>query len=108
MAGVPILGRAQAKLMKYINYPEIHAPKDQEHQPVSTNRLKSTDYVHSLETMGNSLQSKKTAVYGQVSRLHQQLTRLPRKSTELQPEQNQLQHMDLSLHKSHGARVQSL
>ena len=40
--------------MNYISYPEIHVPKDQEHQPVST------DYVHSLETMGNSLQSKTT------------------------------------------------
>ena len=61
MTGVPILGRLQAKLMNYISYPEIHAPKNQEHQPVSANSLKSTDYVHSLETMGNSLQSKKTA-----------------------------------------------
>ena len=54
MTGVPILGRVQAKLMNYISYPEIHAPKNQEHQPVSANSLKSTDYVHSL-------QSKKTA-----------------------------------------------
>ena len=61
MTGVPILGRVQAKLMNYISYPEIHAPKKQEHQPVSANSLKSTDYVHSLETTGNSLQSKKTA-----------------------------------------------
>ena len=60
MTGVPILGRVQAKLVNYISYPETHAPKDQEHQPVSANSLKSTDYVHSLETMGNSLQSKKT------------------------------------------------
>ena len=59
--GVPILDRVQAKLMSYISYPEIHAPKDQEHQPVSANSLKSTDYIHSLETTGNSLQSKKTA-----------------------------------------------
>ena len=61
MTGVPILGRVQAKLMNYISYPEIHAPKNQEHQPVSANSLKSTGYVHSLETMGNSVQSKKTA-----------------------------------------------
>ena len=60
MTGVPILGGVQAKLVNYISYPEIHAPKDQEHQPVSANSLKSTDYVHSIETMGNSLQSKKT------------------------------------------------
>ena len=61
MTGVPILGRVQAKLMNYISYPEIHAPKGQEHPPVSANSLKSTDYVHSLETMDSSLQSKKTA-----------------------------------------------
>ena len=61
MTGVPILGRVQAKLMNYISYPEIHTPKNQEHQPVSANSLQSTDYVYSLETMGNSLQSKKTA-----------------------------------------------
>ena len=60
MTGVPILVRVQAKLMNYISYPEIHAPKDQEHSPVSANSLKSTDYVHSLETMDISLQSKKT------------------------------------------------
>ena len=59
--GVPILGRVQAKLMNYISYPEIHAPENQEHQPVSADSLKSMDYVHSLETMGDSLQSKKTA-----------------------------------------------
>ena len=59
--GVPILGRVQAKLMNYTSYPEIHAPKNQEHQPVSADSLKSTDYVHSLETMADSLQSKKTA-----------------------------------------------
>ena len=46
--------------MNYISYPEIHAPKDREHQPVSANSLKSTGYIHSLETTGNSLQSKKT------------------------------------------------
>ena len=61
MTGVPILGRVQAKLMNYISYPEIHAPKYQEHQPVSADSLKSTDYIHSLEAMEDSLQSKKTA-----------------------------------------------
>ena len=60
MTGVPILGRVQAKLMNCISYPEIYAPKNQEHQPVSANSLKSTDYVHNLETVGDSLQSKKT------------------------------------------------
>ena len=59
--GVPILGRVKAKLMNYISYLEIHAPENQEHQPVSADSLKSTDYVHSVETMGDSLQSKKTA-----------------------------------------------
>ena len=53
--GVPILGRVQAKLMNYISYPEIHAPKNQEHQPVSADSLKSTDYVHSIEAMRGSL-----------------------------------------------------
>ena len=59
--GVPILGRVQVKLMNYISYPEIHAPENQEHRPVSADSLKSTDYVHSLETMEDSLQSMKTA-----------------------------------------------
>ena len=58
--GVPILGRTQAKLMNYISYPEIHAPKDQQQSPVSMNSLKSTDYIYSLETMDSSLQSGKT------------------------------------------------
>ena len=31
--GVPILVRVQAKLMNYISYPEIHAPKGQKHPP---------------------------------------------------------------------------
>ena len=61
MTRIPTLGRVQTKLMNYISYPEIHAPRNQEHQPVSANSLKSTDYVHSLETMGDSLLSKKTA-----------------------------------------------
>ena len=58
--GVPILDRTQAKLMSYISYPEVHAPKDQEQPPVSADSLKSTDYVHSLETTDSSLQSGKT------------------------------------------------
>ena len=52
--GVPILGRTQAKCMNYVSYPEIHVP-------VSQNSLKSTDYVHSLETTQYSLQARKTA-----------------------------------------------
>ena len=43
--------------MNYISYPEVNAPENQEHQPVSVDSLKSTDYVHSLEAMGGSLQS---------------------------------------------------
>ena len=58
--GVPILGRTQAKLMNYISYPEIHAPPGQGQSPVSAVSPKSTDYVHSLETTNNSLQSTKT------------------------------------------------
>ena len=57
---VPILGRTQAKLMNYISYPEIHAPLGQGQSPVSTDSLKSTDYIHSLETTNNNLQSTKT------------------------------------------------
>ena len=56
--GVPILGRAQAKLMNYISYPEIHPPQEQ--SLVSQDSLKSTDYIHSLKTTGHSLQSTKT------------------------------------------------
>ena len=52
---VPILGRSQAKHMNYINYLEIHAPQQQ--PPVSQSSLKSTGYVHSLETVQHSLQS---------------------------------------------------
>ena len=48
-------------LMNYISYPKIHAPAGQGQSPVSTNSLKSTDYIHSLETMNSSLQSGKTA-----------------------------------------------
>ena len=47
--------------MNYISYPEIHAPLGQGQSPVSTDSLKSTDYVHSLETINNSLQSTKPA-----------------------------------------------
>ena len=46
--------------MNYISYPEIHAPKSQEQSPFSADSLKSTHYVHSLETTNSSLQSKKT------------------------------------------------
>ena len=46
--------------MNYISYPEVHAPKSQEQSPVSDS-LKSTDYVYSLETMNNGLQSERTA-----------------------------------------------
>ena len=56
--GVPILGRAQAKLMNYISYPKIHLPQEQ--TLVSQDSLKSTDYVHSLKTTSHSLQSTKT------------------------------------------------
>ena len=94
MTGVPILGRVQVKLMNYISYPEIHAPENKEHQPVSADSLKSTDYIHSLETTGDSLQSKKTA---------QSMDSL--KTT---PATDQAAQEDLSLHKSHGAKVQSL
>ena len=59
--GVPVLGRLQAKLMNYISHPEIHAPQGQEQSPVSTDSLKSADYIHSLKTMNHSLQSIKTA-----------------------------------------------
>ena len=59
--GVPILGRTQAKHMNYISYPEVCAPKSQEQSPVSADSLKSTDYIFSLETTNNSLQSEKTA-----------------------------------------------
>ena len=58
--GIPRLGRTKAKLMNYISYPDVHAPKNQEQSPVSANSLKSTDYMYSLETTANSLQSGKT------------------------------------------------
>ena len=56
--GVPILSRAQAKLMNHISYPKIHPPQEQ--SPVSQGSLKPTDYVHSLKTTNHSLQSTKT------------------------------------------------
>ena len=55
--GVPILGRAQAKLMNYISYPKIHP--SQEQSPVSQDNLKSTDYVHSVKITNHSLQCTK-------------------------------------------------
>ena len=96
--GVPILGRVQAKLMKYIGYLEIHAPQEQEQSPVSQDSLKSAEYIHSLKTTSHSLQ--------RLHSLHPKPNRLPRKSTELQPRPNKAQHMNLNLHKSLGARVQ--
>ena len=97
-AGVPILGRVQANLMKYISYLEIHAPREHEQSPVSQDSLKSADYVHSLKTTNHSLQRLHSL--WTVSRLHPKPTRPPRKSTELQPRPNQAQHTNLSLHKS--------
>ena len=47
--------------MNYISYQEVHVPLGQGQSPVSMDSLKSTDYVHSLETTNNSLQSTKTA-----------------------------------------------
>ena len=84
--GVPILGRTQAKLMNYISYPEVYAPKGQEQSPVSVDSLKSTDCVYSLETTNSSLQSGKTAQSMNSLKIHSQPTRLSKKSTELQPE----------------------
>ena len=56
--GVPILGRAQAKLMNYISYPKLHPTQEQ--PAVSQDSPKSTDYIHSLKTTNHSLQSTKT------------------------------------------------
>ena len=44
--------------MNYISFPEIHAPQQQ--SSVSQDSIKSTDHVHSLETMQHSLQSDPT------------------------------------------------
>ena len=41
-SGFQILGRAQAKLLNYISYPEIHAPQQQQ-SSVSQDSIKSTD-----------------------------------------------------------------
>ena len=76
--GVPILGRAQAKLMNYTSYLKIHPPQEQ--SLVSQDSLKSTDYVHSLRTTSHSLQ--RLPSLWTVSRLNQKPARLPRKSTE--------------------------
>ena len=46
--------------MNYISYLEIYAPLGQGQSPVLMDSLKSTDYVHSIETTNNSLQSTKT------------------------------------------------
>ena len=58
-AGVPILGRAQAKLMNYISYPKIYPPQEQ--SPVSQDSLESADCTHSLKAMNHGPQSIKTA-----------------------------------------------
>ena len=105
ITGVPILGRTQAKLMNYISYPEVYAPKSQEQSPVSAYSLKSTDYVYSLETTNSSLQSEKPAQ--SMDSLKTSPTTDQTAQEELQLEGNQAQHMDLSLHKSLGARIQS-
>ena len=95
--GVLILGKSQAKCMNYISYPEIHAPQEQ--PPVSQNSLKSTDYIHSLETTQHSSQTNPNLT-GQNS------TALHRRSTERQPRQNQVLHMNQGLHKSLGIGIQ--
>ena len=59
--GVPILGRVQAKLMNYISYPEIHAAKNQEHQPVSANSLQSKKTVQSKESLKTTPATNQTA-----------------------------------------------
>ena len=58
---VPILGRVQAKLMNYISYPEIHAPQS----PVSTDSLRSGDYVQSKDYEPQSTVYEDCAVYRQ-------------------------------------------
>ena len=105
--GVPILGRVQAKLMNYVSYPEIHALKNQEHQPVPADSLKSTDYVHSLETMGDSLQSKKAA------QSMDSLNTTPATKQAAQEEHRNATRAKSTtahgpkFHKSHSAKVQS-
>ena len=39
---VPILDRVQAKLMKFISYPEIHAPQGQEQSQKIVSNLQTT------------------------------------------------------------------
>ena len=84
--GVPILGRTQAKLMNYISYPEVHAPKDQEQSPVSVDSLKSTDYAYSLEATDSSLQSGKTVQSTDSLKTTPTTDQTSQESTELQPE----------------------
>ena len=63
--GVPILGRVQAKLMKYISYPEIHAP--QEHEVFSLTRQSQICRLHtqSKDYKPQSTVCKNCTVYGQ-------------------------------------------
>ena len=98
--GVPILGRTQAKHMNYISYPEIHAPLGQGQSQVHRLCTQSRDYKQ------QSTVYKDCAVYRQSQDYIHNHPGCPKKSTELQPEQNQAQHMNLSLHKPLGARVQ--
>ena len=105
--GVPILGRTQAKHMNYISYPEICAPKDQEQSSVSVDSLKFTDYAYSLETTNSSLQSEKTVQSMDSLKTTPTTDQTAQEEHRAAPEQNQPQHMDLSLHKSPGARMQS-
>ena len=57
--------------------------------------------------MGDSLQSKKTAQSIDSLKTAPTTKQAAQESTEMQPEPNQPQHMGLSLHKSHGAKMQS-
>ena len=99
--GVPVLGRVQAKLMKYISYLEIHAPQEQEQSPVSQDSHKSADYVHSLKTTNHSLQSTKTAQY------MDSLKTTPKTDQTAQEEHRAATKAKSSTaHKSLGARVQ--
>ena len=105
--GVPILGTTQAKLMNYISYPEIHAPKDQTQSPVSANSLKSTGCVYSLETMDSNLQSGKTAQSMDSLKTTPTTDQTAQEEYRAATRAKSIQHMDLSLHKSTGARMQS-
>ena len=101
--GVPILGRVQAKLMKDISYPEIHAPQEQEQSPVSQDSLKSVDYVHSPKTTNHSLQSTKT------TQSKGSLETTPKTNQTAEEEHRAATKAKLStahepsLHRSHGA-----